>query len=165
MKLQIPNFSKPAAAFGTWVLYQLRPVPGDSALWPKFKLQLPSDTPVRAGVYRSYRLSWNAVELRMARSRARLDLDNDHPDLIIEVEMYLTLNRGRDWLLDPRGANMTEAKIDAELARIRGVRAAWIAQGRRPVGEEAAAKAARAKGRRAQREERVRHRRWLAGED
>lgn len=122
MKMTIPKFSKAVAAFGDWTLYELPEDVTESILWIKFRLQLPLGTPIRRGANRSYRLVWNPLELRFARSWSRLLLADDRPDLCREVELYLSLNYNRDWLLSPQGAGASARDIEIELARLQKVK-------------------------------------------
>jgi hypothetical protein len=124
MKLSIPKFSRSVATFGDWTLYKTQAQGYESFLWQNFRLQLPVDTPMRRGLKRIYYLVWNPLALRFARSESVFLLKENHPGMAFDLEMHMGIAYDRAWLLDPEGEGVTEAEIEAELARLGAAKAA-----------------------------------------
>lgn len=118
----MPKGGRAVATFetsdGVWTLYELpsRGYEGESPFWIPVKLMLPPDTRKRWHQRRSYRLRWNADELRMRREYESLTLERTHPDLYLRVETFMSLSYDCAWLIGSQG--MTVAEIEAERVRL-----------------------------------------------
>lgn len=125
MQLVAPRKGRAAATFpmpeGVWTLYELpaRNYEGSSLFWQPFKLMLPPETRSRWGQRRSYRLTWNADELRFRKDRDCQGLALTHAELFLRAETYLSLHYDAVWLRTDLG--MTDEEIEAERVRLRAM--------------------------------------------
>jgi hypothetical protein len=103
-----------------WTLWERAQTGTSSFLWVRFKLQLPEDTPRRNGVQRGYRLNWNPLVGRLARSTEVYALSQAHPELYDQVVPELALSYPKSWLTD--AGDYTQAEIDAEIGRLNAQR-------------------------------------------
>lgn len=122
MRLAIPARARKVYDFADgWTLYHL-PENG-SFLWQPFRLMLPPGTPARRGVYRRFTLAWNPVDCRFSRAAPTRDLMSQQPGLYAQVELYMSLNFGPEWLASGDGGGYTPDEIQAERERLAEARA------------------------------------------
>lgn len=115
MRMRIPTGARAAERFGDRILYELPPRDGYSFLWINFKLMPLSGRP-RRGWFRVFWLDWNLVEARLSGGRSGARLRAQEPALYASVEAFLARTYTRAWLIETGG--VTEAEIDAEVARL-----------------------------------------------
>lgn len=129
MRIIRPHDSRRLHQFGDWALYRV--LDTSSFLWPRFRLMLPDSAPWRRGQHRTFRLTWSPLELRFARDRYTAWFQAEQPDLYAQVELYMSLNHGPEWLTSEDGAGYTQAEVDEERERLRELRAESKAAKRR----------------------------------
>lgn len=121
IKFCVPSGAKKIATFeGGWMLFERVPTENSSFLWIQFKLQLPENTPKRAGAKRTFWLTWNPLVGRLANSSDAHALRNRHPDLYDQVVLELAMTYTRAWLIEVDGRD--EAEINAEIGRLNAKR-------------------------------------------
>lgn len=115
-KIVHPSGSKRVQVFpGNWHLYELHPSEYASFLWVPFKVSN-SALPRQWRRLRTFWLTWNPLDLRLAANKYSVRLETEQPELYARVNLYLELTYDRDWLLREHGA--TDEEIAAERARL-----------------------------------------------
>ena len=116
-KFRVPADARAIANFsGGWVLWERSPTATSSFLWVRLKLMLPESTPRKNGFQRAYRLVWNPLAGRLARSGEAYALARAHPELYDQVIIELTTTYPKSWLIEVDGRDAAE--IGAEIARL-----------------------------------------------
>lgn len=144
MRIRAPKDGTLVTLIGDWRLYEmpLHPDRG-SILWPQFKLMLDPSTPPKWRKRRAHYLVWGTDVQRWRRDGYTKWLSENDPELYAAATETMRRLYGPGWLLDPHGACLTEAELEAEREKVNESRARRLAMRAQKAAAKAQSDAAR----------------------